>query len=70
MIRSLGILLREEPTVPAWPAAGQAIGASRSQTYAMCQRGEFPARVLKIGNRYRVVSADLRKLLGLDEDAA
>lgn len=48
--------------------AGQ-IGISRSYSYVLAERGEFPCRVIRAGNRYLVPTAGLLALLG-DESAA
>jgi excisionase family DNA binding protein len=45
--------------------ACKALGIGKSHGYALASRGEFPARVLKLGGRYRVVTASLRDLLEL-----
>jgi len=48
-----------------WPAtvsvarAALAFGLSRSHAYDAASRGEFPARVIKVGGRYRVVTASI-----------
>lgn len=49
--------------------AARALGVSKSTAYALAQKGEFPTRVVKIGSRYVVPTADLRALLGLSEAA-
>lgn len=46
--------------------AGRALGVGRTLAYDMAKRGEFPVRVLKLGNRYRVARADLLRFLGED----
>jgi hypothetical protein len=38
----------------------------RSKAYELLARDEFPCPVIKVGGRYRVPTAGLRKLLGLD----
>jgi hypothetical protein len=48
------------------PVAARLIGISRSYAFELAKRGEFPCRVIKVGNRYRVVTASLVALL---EDA-
>lgn len=45
--------------------AASVIGIGRSGAYDLAGRGEFPVPVLKVGTRYRVVTAHLRDLLGL-----
>lgn len=55
--------------VRAWPAtvdiaaAARALGVSRSHAYALVERGEFPATVLSVGYRLRVVTASLIAVL-------
>ncbi|TVT61982.1 DNA-binding protein [Amycolatopsis rhizosphaerae] len=70
---------RERPTlaeIRAWPAtvsvpkAGTAWGMSRNQSYNMAKRGEFPATVNRIGNRYTVVTASIIRALSGDVDTA
>ncbi|HEV2777888.1 MAG TPA: DNA-binding protein [Actinophytocola sp.] len=52
-----------------WPAtvdvvqAGRAIGLGRNGAYEAVKQDRFPVRVLKIGNRLRVVTAELVALL-------
>lgn len=55
----------EQPTVALWPTAGRALGLSRSSTYAAAQRGEVPG-LLRVGGRYLVATAALRRALALD----
>ncbi len=45
--------------------ANRALGLGRSKGYALAKRGEYPCRVLRLGNAYRVVTAELQALLGL-----
>ena len=49
-------------TVPV-PVAATAFGLSRSHAYELVTRGEFPARVIKVGRRYRVVTASVLRVL-------
>ena len=53
------------PTVAVWPAAGKALGMGRSACYAAIAQGTFPVAVLRCGGRYRVPTAELRRVLGL-----
>lgn len=46
--------------------AGRACGMGRTLAYDLAKRGEFPIRVLRLGNRYRVARADLLRYLGED----
>ncbi|RZU16435.1 hypothetical protein EV645_4000 [Kribbella rubisoli] len=56
------------PATVDLPTAGRAIGIGRNQAYELAARGEFPCRVLRLGARYKVVTADLLELLGLSPD--
>jgi len=49
--------------------AARALGISKSSAYELAKRDEFPVRVIKIGARYVVPTADLRALLGLGDAA-
>jgi hypothetical protein len=46
--------------------ANRALMIGRSTGYAPARQGRYPVRVLRLGNAYRVVTADLLKLLGLE----
>ena len=61
-------LLTAGLTVPLWPTAGRAVGAGRTVTYALAKRGDFPVKVLQLGSSYRVVTADLMRLLGITSE--
>ncbi|WP_242642104.1 hypothetical protein [Lentzea alba] len=50
--------------------AGRALGIGRTKAYELARAEDFPARVLRLGNTYRVVTADLLRLLGVEEDNA
>lgn len=43
--------------------ACRAYGIGKNLGYYLAKRGEFPCRVLKIGNAYRVTRADLLRSL-------
>ena len=45
--------------------AGRAIGCGRAKAYQMHASGQFPVRVLRLGTKLRVVTADLWELLGV-----
>ncbi|MFC9852927.1 hypothetical protein ACFVIN_30395 [Streptomyces prasinus] len=42
----------------------RALGLGRSKGYELAKRGEYPCKVLRLGNAYRAVTADLLELLG------
>jgi len=46
--------------------AARALGLSRSTGYELAKRGEFPCRVLHVGSCYRVPTAELLRVLGID----
>ncbi|MFI9039451.1 hypothetical protein [Streptomyces sp. NPDC053726] len=45
--------------------SNRALGLGRSKGYELAKRGAYPCKVLRLGNAYRVVTADLLHLLGL-----
>lgn len=61
--------------IRAWPAtvdpatAATAFGISRSYAYELVKRGEFPAKVLKVGRKNRVVTADILRALNIPQNA-
>lgn len=63
-------MTREEllalPVAVDLDTANKALTIGRSTGYALAKRGEYPVTVLKLGNAYRVVTADLHRLLGID----
>ena len=46
--------------------AARALGLSRSTGYELARRGDFPCRVLHVGSSYRVPTAELLRVLGID----
>jgi predicted DNA-binding transcriptional regulator AlpA len=64
-----GMTLAELLTMPVTVdigTASRALGLSRSTGYELARRGEFPCRVLHVGSSYRVPTAELLRLLGID----
>lgn len=53
------------PVVIDLDTANRALLIGRSTGYGLAKQGVYPVKVLKLGNAYRVVTADLLKLLGL-----
>lgn len=47
--------------------ACQALGISRSHGYNLARRGQFPCKVLRAGRSFRVVTADLRRVLCIED---
>lgn len=50
--------------------AARALGLGRSTAYELARRDAFPCRVLRIGSTYRVPTADLLRILGIEPPAA
>ncbi len=46
--------------------ANRALAIGRSTGYDLAKRGEYPVKVLRLGNAYRVVTAELYRLLGVE----
>lgn len=53
------------PPAVTLETANRALGISRSTGYSLAKRDAYPCRVLRLGNAYRVVTADLHALLGV-----
>ncbi|PKV76554.1 helix-turn-helix transcriptional regulator [Nocardia fluminea] len=45
--------------------AAAVLGIGRSTAYSLAAAGDFPCKVIRIGTRYRVVTADLHRLLAI-----
>ncbi|MFE7237905.1 hypothetical protein [Streptomyces sp. NPDC057580] len=50
--------------------AGRACGVSRTTSYELARRGEFPVPLLRLGAQYRARRVDLLDLLGIEQPAA
>ena len=46
--------------------AARALGLSRSTGYELARHGEFPCRVVHVGSSYRVPTAELLRILGIN----
>lgn len=55
----------DRPTLNLWPEVGELLGLSRASVYAAAARGEIPT--LRFGRSLRVPTAELRRLLGLED---
>jgi len=62
-------LSREEllalPPVVNVETAAKALGCGRTLAYDLVRRGEFPCRVLRLGARWVVPTADLLRAIGV-----
>ena len=54
------------PVVVDVPTAARALGLGRSTAYELARRDEFPCLVLRVGSSYRVPTAGLLKVLGIE----
>ncbi|MGW7706320.1 hypothetical protein [Streptomyces sp. NPDC054771] len=50
--------------------AGRACGISRTTSYELARRGEFPVPLLRLGAQYRARRVDLLALLGIEQPTA
>jgi excisionase family DNA binding protein len=57
------------PTLSVEQAAA-ILGCGRTLAYALVRRGEFPCKVLRLGNRYVIPTADLLRAIGIGVRAA
>ena len=56
--------LRTHPTVDLMTAA-KALGLGRTKAYELARRDDFPCRIIRIGDTYRVPTPGLLELLGV-----
>ncbi len=56
--------LRATATVDLMTAA-RALGLGRTKAYELARTGQFPCRVIRIGDTYRIPSAGLLELLDI-----
>ena len=56
--------LRASATVDLMTAA-RALGLGRTKAYELARREQFPCRVIRIGDIYRIPTAGLLELLGV-----
>ncbi len=54
------------PVVVDVPTAARALGLGRSTGCELARRGEFPCPVLHVGSTYRVPTACLLRVLGIE----
>ena len=48
--------------------AAKILGIGRTKAYELARHGEFPCLVIRVGDLYRVSTADLLRLLGASPD--
>ncbi|MEU3457215.1 helix-turn-helix domain-containing protein [Micromonospora sp. NPDC006766] len=62
--------LLQLPAVVDLATAARALGVGRTKAYDLAKSGAFPCPVLRIGTSYRVRTADLLKLVGVERQEA
>ncbi|MBL7546588.1 helix-turn-helix domain-containing protein [Frankia sp. AgB1.9] len=55
------------PAVVDLRTAARAFGLGRTNAYELARTGQFPCRVLRINNSYRVPTAELLRVLGIHD---
>lgn len=58
------------PATTDLETAAAAFGIGRTTAYDLARKGEFPCRVIKAGRLLRVASADIIRVLGLEDRLA
>jgi hypothetical protein len=59
--------LRTLPAAVTPAVAFRALGIGRTTGYSLMRSGQFPVPVLQLGATYRIRTADLLALLGVEE---
>ncbi|WP_323184183.1 MULTISPECIES: hypothetical protein [unclassified Streptomyces] len=62
---TIGNVLQLPPTVDI-ETGGKAFGMGRTKAYELARNEKFPCQVVKAGGAYRVVTADLLRVLAVD----
>lgn len=47
--------------------AARQLGIGRTTAYSLAQAGNFPARTIRVGHKYRVSTSDLDRLIDGDD---
>ncbi|MFJ8834385.1 helix-turn-helix transcriptional regulator [Micromonospora aurantiaca] len=58
------------PVIVDLSTAARALGVGRTKAYELAKLDTFPCPVLRIGTTYRVRTADLLRLVGIDRHGA
>jgi hypothetical protein len=58
------------PAMVNLTTAARALGCGRSLAYDLARRDQFPCRIIRVGKRYLVPTADLLRTLGVAADAS
>ncbi|TWE17011.1 DNA-binding protein [Kitasatospora atroaurantiaca] len=54
------------PTAVSVPTAARALGIGVNKAYELIKLGQFPVRLLTLGETYKVPTASLRRVLGVE----
>jgi hypothetical protein len=68
-VRSAAVTVEDLRALPAFTdveTAARVLGIGRTRAYDLAKRGEFPCKVIRIGTSYRVATADLLRMAGLE----
>jgi hypothetical protein len=69
-MRELRLTVAEMRALPAAidiETAGRAFGLGRTKSHELARAGEFPVPVLRLGRSYRVPTAKVLELLGIEQ---
>ena len=55
------------PTTTTIETAARALGLGRTRAYQLAREDRFPCKVLRIGTTYRVLTADLQRLMSSND---
>ena len=58
--------LLQLPAIINLATAARALGLGRTKAYELAKHGTFPCPVLRIGTSYRVCTADLLRVVGIE----
>ncbi len=61
--------LLDLPAVVDVETASRALGISRSHGYNLARAEQFPCRVIRAGRSFRIPTTDLRRVLGVTDQA-
>jgi len=64
------VALARGSTTTDLPTAGRALGLGANASYDLVKSGAWPTRVLRLGRKIRIPTADLLELLGIDAGEA
>jgi hypothetical protein len=65
-VPTLAEIVARWPATVDVPTAGEVFGLSRSHSYALAARNQFPAKVIKVGHHYRVSTDSILRVLSAD----